>query len=100
MSIYKNKKDVSYRKELKKNENKCNMLKMLRRNEMLPKEMRNYYSDQLTAIAKKGSICKIKNRCILTGRARGVISEYKVSRMQFRELVKLGLVTGIRKSSY
>nr|YP_209590.1 ribosomal protein S14 [Heterostelium pallidum]AAU00605.1 ribosomal protein S14 [Heterostelium pallidum] len=96
----KNRKDNQIREFYKKNEQQRNVYKMLRQNSSLSMKERIFYSDELANIATKGSICKIKNRCIVTGRARGIISEYKISRLQFREFVKLGLITGIRKLSY
>jgi ribosomal protein S14 len=47
-----------------------------------------------------GGSTKIKNRCILTGRGRGVLRDFKVFRMNFKELASKGLLPGVRKSSW
>nr|ABX45174.1 ribosomal protein S14 [Heterostelium pallidum] len=96
----KNRKDKKVRQLYKKNEQNLNIYKMLRSNSSLSNKERIFYGDELAKLSKISSICKVKNRCIITGRARGIVSEYRISRLQFREFVKLGLITGIRKLSY
>jgi len=98
--VRKNKKDNERRLQYKKEEYIKNIYKMLRRNETLDKEIRNYYNDKLINSSKDSSICRIKNRCIETGRSRGIISDFKISRIKFREYMKLGLITGVKKRSY
>lgn len=41
-----------------------------------------------------------RNRCALTGRPRGYMREFGVSRIVFRELARQGLLPGIRKASW
>lgn len=42
---------------------------------------------------------KIRNFCIFTGRSRGVIQKFGVSRFIFRELADNGLITGLKRAS-
>lgn len=49
---------------------------------------------------RKISLVKIKNRCVLSGRAKSVFRFYKVSRICFRELASNGLIPGVAKSSW
>lgn len=49
---------------------------------------------------KKGLEFKIKNRCILSGRAHGVMRDFKVSRMEFKKLAVQGMLLGVKKSSW
>lgn len=46
--------------------------------------------------------CKIRlrNRCQLTGRARGYLRKFKLSRLSFRELASHGMIPGVTKSSW
>lgn len=39
-------------------------------------------------------------RCVLTGRNRGVLTEYKLARMAFKSLSESGLIPGVHKSSW
>lgn len=41
-----------------------------------------------------------KNRCEITGRARGVYRKFRVSRIVLRELALRGMVPGMRKASW
>ncbi len=43
---------------------------------------------------------KIKNRCTLTARAKGVSSDFRVSRIKTRELALNGLINGLKKVSW
>lgn len=43
---------------------------------------------------------RVRNRCIITGRSRGVFRIFKISRIRFRELALQGNITGIRKASW
>lgn len=46
---------------------------------------------------KKIYFSQIKNRCIFTGRSRGVISYFKVSRHTFKKLANSGNISNVRK---
>ncbi|MBY0545233.1 MAG: 30S ribosomal protein S14 [Gammaproteobacteria bacterium] len=41
-----------------------------------------------------------RNRCRLTGRARGVYRKFKLGRSALRKVAMMGLVPGVRKSSW
>jgi len=48
----------------------------------------------------RGERSKIRNRCILTGRSRGIIKEWQISRIKFKLLADQGLIPGIRRASW
>ena len=41
------------------------------------------------------SITRVRNRCVMTGRARGILRDFRVSRLQFRRLAAEGKLPGI-----
>lgn len=43
---------------------------------------------------------RYRNRCQLTGRARGVYRKFNLSRIKFRELAHQGLLPGVSKASW
>ena len=43
---------------------------------------------------------RLHNRCKLTGRPRGYIRQFGLSRMQFREMASKGLIPGVKKASW
>ena len=40
------------------------------------------------------------NRCLLTGHPKVAFRKYRISRMEFRRLAKIGVLKGLRKSSW
>lgn len=49
--------------------------------------------------SSKGSITVIRNGCLLTGRKRGLVKKYKISRIKIKELFKNKQIPGLRKST-
>ena len=43
---------------------------------------------------------RLTNRCQLTGRPRGVIRDFGLSRIKFRELAHKGQIPGVKKASW
>jgi small subunit ribosomal protein S14 len=55
---------------------------------------------KLAAMPRTSSATRIRNRCIITGRARGVYRKFNISRIMLREMAAEGLVPGVRKASW
>ena len=54
----------------------------------------------LNKLPKNSSPTRLRNRCQFTGRARGFLRKFKMSRLCFREMANQGLVPGITKASW
>ena len=54
----------------------------------------------LQRLPRNSSRSRLRNRCQLTGRSRGYIRTYGVSRIVFREMARAGKIPGIRKASW
>ena len=54
----------------------------------------------LDKLPKNASPIRLHNRCKLTGRPRGYIRKFGISRVTFRELASAGKIPGITKSSW
>lgn len=54
----------------------------------------------LNKMPRNTSPCRLRNRCQITGRARGFLRKFKLSRLTFREYASAGLIPGITKSSW
>ena len=74
--------------------------KSLIENRSLPANLRAQYIKKLNQLPRDGSLVRIRNRCILTGRARAVYKFCKLSRLCLRELAAQGKLAGISKSSW
>jgi small subunit ribosomal protein S14 len=54
----------------------------------------------LNKLPKNSSPVRLRNRCQFTGRARGFLRKFKMSRLCFREMANQGLIPGIIKASW
>lgn len=54
----------------------------------------------LTQLPRNASPTRLVNRCQSTGRRRGFIRRFKLSRLAFRELALSGMIPGVTKSSW
>jgi len=54
----------------------------------------------LDELPKNSSKVRLKNRCQLTGRPRGYIRYFGLSRVMFREMALGGKIPGVRKASW
>ena len=54
----------------------------------------------LQAIPKNANPIRLHNRCKVTGRQKGYIRQFGISRIQFREMASAGLIPGVKKASW
>ncbi len=54
----------------------------------------------LDELPKNSSKVRLKNRCQLSGRPRGYIRYFGLSRVMFRDMALAGKIPGIRKASW
>ena len=54
----------------------------------------------LAKLPRNASPVRLKNRCKLTGRPKGYMRQFGVSRIMFRELADNGMIPGVTKASW
>ena len=54
----------------------------------------------LQKLPRNASPVRLHNRCKLTGRPRGYMRQFGVSRVTFREMANNGLIPGVKKASW
>jgi len=54
----------------------------------------------LSRLPRNSNPNRQRNRCKLTGRTRGYMRQFGISRITFREMASFGLIPGIRKASW
>ncbi len=54
----------------------------------------------LDKLPKNSSPVRLHNRCKLTGRPRGYMRQFGISRVTFREMALIGKIPGIKKASW
>ncbi|MBM3208374.1 MAG: 30S ribosomal protein S14 [Chlamydiae bacterium] len=54
----------------------------------------------LDKLPKNSSPVRLRNRCQMTGRSRGFLRKFKLSRLCFREMANAGMIPGVVKASW
>ena len=75
-------------------------LKAIARDREAPPEERFEAQLKLSELPRNSSQTRVRNRCALTGRPRGVYRKFKMSRIAVRELASSGQIPGMLKSSW
>ena len=57
-------------------------------------------AQKLQSIPRNANPISLHNRCAITGRPKGYIRLFGLSRIQFREMASAGLIPGVRKASW
>ena len=87
-------------KLVQKYSKKRKMLKSIIKNKKTSMEERIDAINKLSKHPNNSSPCRLRNRCIVTGRPRGVYRKFRLSRIAFRELANDGKLPGVIKSSW
>ncbi|HOY31419.1 MAG TPA: 30S ribosomal protein S14 [Bacteroidales bacterium] len=54
----------------------------------------------LQRLPKNASPVRLHNRCQITGRPKGYMRQFGISRINFREMALAGLIPGVKKASW
>ena len=93
-------KNLNRKKIVKKFNNRRQSLKKKIMQKNLPMEERFKIQSKLNDLPRDSSKIRIRNRCELTGRTRGVYRKFGLSRIKIRELSMSGALPGVVKSSW
>lgn len=80
-------------------EKRANLKKIIKSYETSEEDRENAV-DTLNKMKANSSKVRLHNRCQLTGRPKGYMRKFGVSRLCFREMALEGLIPGITKSSW
>jgi len=93
-------KDKQRRQLFQSNELKRRQYKLIIENLALSAKLRAQAVSSLNNLPRSSSSVRLRNRCALTGRSRGVLRKWRMSRVRFRELASQGALLGVSKSSW
>jgi small subunit ribosomal protein S14 len=93
------KKDYAFRRAFSKKELLYLIVKSLISDLRLPIKYRFFFFSRLNSY-KMSSRVRIVNRCLLSSRAGGIVRDFRISRMFFRELANFGYLAGFMRSSW
>ena len=57
-------------------------------------------AQKLQSIPRNANPIRLHNRCKITGRPKGYMRQFGLSRIQFREMASSGLIPGVKKASW
>ena len=92
--------DLKRRETVEKFAAKRAELKAAIANVKLSDDERSLARQKLQALPRNSSPVRLRNRCALTGRPRGVFSKFGLGRIKLREYVMRGEVPGVVKASW
>jgi small subunit ribosomal protein S14 len=75
-------------------------LKRQSKDQSLSAEERQQARASLAGLPRNSSPVRLRNRCMVTGRPRGVYREFMLSRITFREMAHRGELPGVHKASW
>ena len=90
--------DKMRRKSFLKNLSKRTALKSTIKNIETDSFERIQLQMELQKLPRNSLKVRIKNRCILSGRAHGIVGPFNISRIKLRELIEQGLIPGLQKA--
>jgi len=93
-------KNLNRKKIVTKFQNRRNILKKEIMKKDLTMEERFKLQSKLNDLPRDSANIRVRNRCEITGRARGVYRKFGLSRIKLRELTVSGSLPGMVKSSW
>jgi len=93
-------KNLNRRNIVKKFNDKRKSLKKKIMKKNLSMDERFKIQSKLNDLPRDSSKIRLRNRCELTGRTRGVYRKFRLSRIKIRELSMSGALPGVVKSSW
>lgn len=87
------------------NEEERKMFKLMTMNSILGSSTRDKLASAFNKLVESDvmrveGISSIRRVCLVSGRGRGLVKSFKVSRIKFKESFNRGLISGSRKSSW
>ncbi|WP_185855340.1 30S ribosomal protein S14 [Blattabacterium cuenoti] len=75
-----------------------NLVEKYKKKRKMLKKYKKY--DLLQRLPRNSSPVRLRNRCSITGRCRGYMRKFGISRIVFRNFVSQGFIPGVKKASW
>lgn len=89
---------MAKKSKIAKEEKRQKLVEQYREMRMALKEKGDY--EALSKLPRDASPTRLRNRCRVTGRPRGVLRDFGLSRIKFHKLAHKGQIPGVKKSSW
>ncbi|EDW66105.1 28S ribosomal protein S14, mitochondrial [Drosophila novamexicana] len=92
--------DVKRRKCVSEHAKERLRVNSLRKNDILPIELREVADAEIAAFPRDSSLVRVRERCALTSRPRGVVHKYRLSRIVWRHLADYNKLSGVQRAMW
>ncbi|GFG38725.1 hypothetical protein Cfor_07032 [Coptotermes formosanus] len=93
-------KDVKRRRTVKEFGAERMRINSLRKNDILPQELREIADHEVAALPRDSNYIRIRHRCALTSRPRGVVFKWRLSRIVWRHLADYNKLAGVQRAMW
>nr|SVE75550.1 EOG090X0MNX [Daphnia dolichocephala] len=73
-------------------------MKALKKNDVLPAEITEIGCKMLAELPRDSNITRVRNRCAITSRPRGVVTRWRLSRIVWRSLADYNKLSGVQRA--
>jgi len=94
------KKDARKRNTLKEHAIERLRINSLRKNDILPPELREIADQEIAALPVDSSLTRVVFRCSITSRPRATVKRYRVSRIIFRHLADYNKLSFVQRAMW
>jgi len=94
------KKDFVKRQAVKEGYAERMRLNAVRKNTILPKQIQAVADKEVSELTRDSNPIRLTKRCVLTGRARGTKTRYRVSRIMYRKFADYGNLSGVKRACW
>ncbi|PNF29362.1 28S ribosomal protein S14, mitochondrial [Cryptotermes secundus] len=91
-------KDVKRRKTVKEFGAERMRINSLRKNDILPQELREVADQEVAALPRDSNYIRVRHRCAITSRPRGVVFKWRLSRIVWRHLADYNKLAGVQRA--
>ncbi|KAF4799866.1 hypothetical protein TURU_051355 [Turdus rufiventris] len=92
--------DVKRRKMAFEHADERLRINAIRKNSILPKELQEMADKEIAALPRDSCPVRIRNRCVLTSRPRGVKRRWRLSRIVFRHFADHAQMSGVQRAMW
>ncbi|XP_076031799.1 mitochondrial ribosomal protein S14 [Oratosquilla oratoria] len=97
---WKMRKEVRNRKVLKEHAFERLNINALRKNDIIPPEVREIADKEIADLPRNSSISMLHKRCIITSRPRGLVTRWRMSRIAWRHEADYNKLSGIQRAMW
>ncbi|XP_013168484.1 PREDICTED: 28S ribosomal protein S14, mitochondrial [Papilio xuthus] len=92
--------DVKRRRMSAENFLERTRINAMRRNDVLPVEIRELADKDINKFEMNAIPLRINNRCVITSRPRGIVPEWRMSRIVWRHLADYNKLSGVQRAMW